>query len=104
MTTNRANLDLEAMRKRLDAAIAERGVSRREISLKAGVGHNYVHGIIVDGKEPTVARLAAVCDALGVSLLYILYGVDASAEATEIIRRLDENPAKRAALLDLLGK
>lgn len=104
MTKNHVHIDLDAVRRRLDGAIKERGVSRREISLKAGVGHNYVHGIIADGKEPTILRLAAVCDALGVSLLYILYGSDVSAEAAEIIRRLDENPAKRAALLDLLTK
>lgn len=73
----------------------------RSASLKAGLGHNYLHGIIKDGKDPTVERLMKVCSALNVSPAYILLG-DAPSEADDLLRLIQERPERLAAIVQLL--
>ena len=38
----------------------------RAISLEAGLSKHYLHSILVDGKEPTVASVIAIAEVLGV--------------------------------------
>lgn len=85
------------------SAIQADGRSLREISLAAGVSHGYLHGIIRDGKEPTLDRFIKICRALRVSSAYILLGADISPDTEEIIQALEDSPEKRAAILSLLG-
>lgn len=93
----------EPWRIRLQAAIDRDGRSFRDISISAGLSHGYLHGVLSDGKEPTLDRFMKVCAELGVSATYILLGVNVSAETEEIVRALEANPGKRAAILALLG-
>lgn len=104
MSGQAGKLDLEAVRARLSSAVDASGMSMRQVSLRSNNAAGYVHAIINDGKEPRLTNLAAVCDALNVSLLWVLYGIDASPETEEILRRLEQNPTKRASILGLLGE
>lgn len=97
-------MDTITWRTRLEAALKERGLSKRAVSLESGNGPGYVHSILTEGKEPTVEKLSSVCRAAGVTLPYILYGYDISREDEAIIEALHESPEKRDAVLTLLGR
>ncbi|MBL3598169.1 hypothetical protein JMM63_21950 [Rhodovulum sulfidophilum] len=47
-------------------------------------------------------NLAAVCDAIPVSLIYILYGLDVSDEDFEILRALREYPEIRQGIYQII--
>ncbi len=64
-------------RDRLRQAIKASGKSMREVSLAAGAAAGYVHGMLEADKDPTIDKLLAVCDAVPVSAIFVLYGVDA---------------------------
>lgn len=96
-------MENETWRTRLEARIAQDGRTMRDVSLSAGLSAGYVHGILKDGKDPTIDRLSAVARALNVSLAYVLVGVNISPEAEEIVRVLEEDPVRRDAVLSLLG-
>lgn len=95
-------MDTNAWRTRLRDTLTEKKLSKREVSLAAGAGAGYLHGILDEGKDPTIQRLAAVCAAIPVSLTYILYGFDISPEDEAIISAMHEAPEKRDAVLTLL--
>lgn len=93
----------EDWRDRLAAVLEKSGKSKRAVSLGAGLGHGYMHGILVEGKDPSIDNLVALCRELGVSLSYVLYGVDISSETEAIIRELERaSPERRKALLEFL--
>ncbi|WP_217645902.1 hypothetical protein [Paracoccus homiensis] len=77
-------------------------MSKRQISLAAKAGQGYVHSILSEGKDPTVEKLMAVCDVIGASPTFILYGVDVRPEDAEIISAMRQSPATRSAVLALL--
>lgn len=89
-------------RQRLEEAARKDGRSLRDISLAAELSHGYLHGILRDGKEPTLDRFAKICKQLNLSLSYALMGVNISAETEEIIQGLDSKPTTREAILALL--
>lgn len=88
---------------RLEAEIKRQNRSMRDVSLKAGKGPGYVHSILVGGKDPTIDNMIDVCNALGVSLSHILYGINASPETEEILALLEEaSPGHREGILKIL--
>lgn len=91
-------------RERLEAVVERDGRSLREISLAAGLSHGYLHGILRDGKEPTLDRFTRLCGALGVSVSYAMLGADVSPETEDIIRALESDPETRAMVLALLRR
>lgn len=97
-----SDFDIDAMRQRLDEALEKKGLSMRAASLKADLGPGFAHSIIKDGKEPTVTKLAALCEAAEISLSYILYGVKLSPETEKLIALIEANPEKRDGILALL--
>jgi hypothetical protein len=93
----------ESWKTRLADGIKANGKSKREVSLAAGMGPGYVHSILAEGKDPTVDNLLRVCEAAGISLYYVLYGVKMDPETEAIVRQLQSSsPAKRRGLLDFL--
>lgn len=94
----------EAWRKRLEDAIKNSNRSKREISLKAGKGAGYVHSILSEGKDPTIESLIAVCQELGVSLTWIVYGFEISPATEQLLSLIEQNPDDRAAVLQILQK
>ena len=89
-------------RERLAHAIKATGKSDRSLSLAAGLGPGYVHSIFKEGKDPTIANLVAVCRVVGVSLSWVLYGLEISSETEEIVRLLETRPKSREAVLQIL--
>jgi transcriptional regulator with XRE-family HTH domain len=91
-----------AWKERLADAIKKSGLSKREISLAAGKSPGYVHSILNEGKDPTVDNLIAICAAMNISLSKILYGMDISPEAEEILSLIEANPQIRDGILQIL--
>jgi transcriptional regulator with XRE-family HTH domain len=94
--------DIAAMRARLRSALEEKGLSMRQVSIKAECGPGYVHSVLEEGKEPTVTKLAQICNAADLSMSFILYGVKLSPETERLISLFEENPEKRDGILALL--
>lgn len=76
--------------------------SMRAVSFEAGMGPGYLHGVLEDGKEPSIDRLLKICATLKVSIIYILSGIKISPETEELIRLIEEHPDRREALLRLI--
>lgn len=94
--------ELNAMHDRLAAAIQASGRSERDISIAAGLSHGSLNSLTKNKRDPGVETLAQICNELGVSLSYILYGVDVSPEAERLLSLIDQNPDRRDAILALL--
>ncbi len=58
----------------------------RALSLASGLNPNYV-GDMMDGAQPTVKKFLAICDALGISPIEILYGEVLTQEVRELASR-----------------
>lgn len=94
--------DPKNMRQRLMQALEERGISMRKASLDAGFSETFVHGIIKLGRDPGIDNLTKLCETHGISLSYIIFGHEISAEAEEILVLFQEKPSRRQAILELL--
>ncbi len=90
-------------RDRLAEAIRESGKSKRAISLASGNGPGYVHSILSEGKDPTIGKLIAVCEAIPVSVTYVLHGHDITPEDEKLLEHLRNHPSKRDAIQKLLS-
>jgi hypothetical protein len=89
-------------RKRLEEAVAESGKSKRSISLASGNGPGYVHSILTEGKDPTIEKIMNVCDAIPVSPIYILHGLNVGRIESEILRGVRDNPDAANGVLAIL--
>ncbi|MGY3438750.1 MULTISPECIES: adenosylcobalamin-dependent ribonucleoside-diphosphate reductase [unclassified Marinovum] len=76
-------------RERLSNLIEARGTTMRQVSLDAGLSHGYLHGIIKDGKEPTLDRLEKIASVLKVSFSEI---IGSSNTAPEVAATTDAAP------------
>ena len=92
----------ENWRLRLSQAIEASGKSKRAVSQASGNGPGYVHGILAEGKDPTITNLMAVCDAIPVSIIYILHGLEVTPEDAELLKQLHDHPSKREAIQSLI--
>lgn len=91
-----------AWRTRLESSLASKGISKRAASLGGGLGPGAVHSWLTEGKDPSIESLMAVCAFAKISLSYVTHGFEISDETAAIIRLLEENPARREAILQLL--
>lgn len=90
-------------RTRLQQAVDESGMSLRAVSLMAGMRAGYLHEILKQDKEPSVDRLVSICDALGITLTWLIYGIERSPQDEEILTLYANlSPAKRLAFLAIL--
>ncbi|MDW3224909.1 MAG: adenosylcobalamin-dependent ribonucleoside-diphosphate reductase [Paracoccaceae bacterium] len=78
-------------RKSLAALIENSGKTMRQIALEADLSHDYLHGVINEGKEPSVDRLKTVAKVLGVGLSEIMGGTE---YASEVITTDDAEPQR----------
>lgn len=92
----------ETWRTRLAAAMKEKSLSLRKVSLAADKGPGYLHSILVEGKDPSVDNLTEVCRIVGVTLPYVLYGYDLTPETERLLRLLEEKPEMREGVLKIL--
>jgi len=94
--------DPQAMRDRLTRALDDKRISMRKASLEAGFSETFTHGILKLGRDPGVENLTKLCDSLGLSVSYIIFGHDVSPDAEELLRLFQGNPGKQQAILQLL--
>lgn len=59
-------------RDKLRDAVEKSGRSRRDISIKAGLGHGYIHDLLTTKKRPNIDNLSAVAAQLNVSVTELL--------------------------------
>lgn len=78
----------ESWRDRLGAALERAQLSKRGVSLKAGLGPGYLHSILQEGKDPTLDNLLAVCAAIGVSASWVVFGVNMESPEVEELARI----------------
>lgn len=76
----------------------------RSISLEAGHGPAYLHGILKGGKNPSVANLATIAKVLGISIGEITEGLPVSAETQELIEIWEKLSKEQRAAYLALGK
>ena len=89
---------------RLVAAIEADGRSKREISIAAGFGPNFVQQMIKEGKQPGAAKLQNLLKALGPpQMFYILTGIQVTREDEEFLKvALSASPRVKARMRDLM--
>lgn len=88
---------------RLGNALKERDMSAREVSLAAQLNAGYVHSILKTDRDPSIDHLRKVCKALGVSLSYVLFGIDLEGDQEETLNLLMSAPAEaREGILKIL--
>ncbi|MCJ7871146.1 adenosylcobalamin-dependent ribonucleoside-diphosphate reductase [Phaeobacter sp. J2-8] len=77
-------------RKNLANLIELRGTTMRQASLDAGLSHGYLHGIIKDGKEPTLDRIEKIASVLNAEVSEILG--TGGGQSPELVTRADAEP------------
>lgn len=61
------------------------GLDMKEISLKAGQGATFVRDIVYRDRTPSVDKFTALCDAIGVTPMWMIYGDDAPHIAVPVV-------------------
>lgn len=90
---------------RLEIALEKSGLSLRAASLKAGRGSSYLHGMLSrKDREPSLAALADVAEALGVSATWLAFGVDLSASSEELLKQFSQLSEEQQQAVLLLTK
>jgi transcriptional regulator with XRE-family HTH domain len=89
----------EEWRKRLQEAVDKSGKSMRAISLTAGCSASYLHGILKEDKEPTLPRLVRICSEIGVSVTYIILGIEMSPTHEALLLLMSDLPDVQQQLL-----
>ena len=95
-----------AWRIRLKAAIEGAGTNMRAVSLAAGLSPSYLHGVLEEGKDPTIGRLMRVIEVLpSTSLYYILTGTELGSDEEQFLLLIQKMPAdERDAFLELIRR
>lgn len=89
-------------RDRLRQTLDNSGKSMRAVSMAAGLGDNYLHSILGEGKEPSIDRLLKIADTLNISLAWLLYGIEIGPQEERLLRLYAKLPeTQRRAILDL---
>jgi transcriptional regulator with XRE-family HTH domain len=95
--------DISGLRTRLVELLDQKGITMRAASVNANLGPGYVHSVVKDGQEPTVAKLAAICAANDISFSYVVLGVDVSPETKRLLEMIGRDEKARDGILALLG-
>lgn len=95
----------DTWRGRLKKTLKDKRLSKRGVSLAAGMSEGYVHGILQEGKEPTVENLLSVCRASGLSPAYVILGYEVPDDAAELFELWAKaSPATRQGILQILAQ
>jgi transcriptional regulator with XRE-family HTH domain len=89
----------EEWRQRLQDAVAKSGKSMRAISLAAGCSPGYLHSILKGDREPTIARLVKISSVVGVSVTYVVLGVEMSQTQEALLLLMSDLPDEQKQLL-----
>ena len=75
-------------RLRLEAALKKSGVSKADLARRMNVDPGYIQSVFGKRKSaPNPDRLVAICDALNVSVSYILFGFEMDAELERLSQK-----------------
>ena len=85
-----AKYDPAKMKQRLKSVIEERELSMRSVSLGSGNSESYVAGILASDRDPHLGKLFKVCEYLGLSTTWVLYGFDVPDGADEIFQLISD--------------
>jgi transcriptional regulator with XRE-family HTH domain len=96
--------DTNAMRERLTGLLEQHELSMRDASIRGGTTPGYLYSIIKTGAEPTVQKLAKICEANNFSLTYVLFGFEISPETERLMSLMENDPQARDGILSLLDK
>lgn len=92
-------------RQRLQQAVDRDGRSLRAISLAAGLPETALWEVLNTDKVPGIDRLQAICEALKVSISYILEGIELSPESERLLKAFSRmSKAEREAFLQFLDQ
>lgn len=73
--------------RRLLEAIDADGKSKRQLSLDAGLGPNFVSQMITSGKEPGIQKVQAILSCIGESTaVYVMTGIKIDSDGLEMLR------------------
>lgn len=97
-----AKYDQRQMKKRLKGVIDERELSMRAVSLGSGVSESYIAGILATDRDPHLGKLINICEFLGVSSSWLLYGFDVPDGADEILQLISKHPEMSSTVAALL--
>lgn len=94
--------DPEAMRQRIRDELKRQRRSQADVVEKAELGQGYLTNILKRGQMPSVDKLHRLCDELGVSVAWIMYGLDVPPDFDRIFDLMQKDPKKFYAMLALL--
>lgn len=100
----RETYDTTAMRQRLMALLDKHDLSMRDASIRGNTTPGYLYSVLKSGAEPTVQKLAQICEGNGFSLAYVLFGFEISPETERLMALMEKEPRARDGILSLLEK
>ncbi len=74
----------QSWRERLIARLDETGMTMKALSQAINTSDSYIRDILKRGTEPTLSKLAAIAEALGVSVDWLLHGTDTAADMQQV--------------------
>lgn len=92
----------EGWRGRLVTALKQVNRSQRSVSMAVG-NPGLINSWLNEGKDPTIDNLLQVCREAGISLPFILYGLEIDARTEKFLLLLQGDPGKLDAAIRLLG-
>ena len=100
---NKPVFDPEAMRERILDEIKRQRRTQADVVRNAdGLGHGFLTNVLQRGQMPSVDKLDALARELGVTVAWLMYGVDLPPDADKVFDLMNRNPKKLYALLALL--
>lgn len=96
------HFDPEAMRQRIDDEIRRQRRSQTDVAKSAGLGHGYLTNLLQRGQMPAVDKLHMLCNELGISITWAMYGIESPPDFERVIELMSKNPEKFEAMLTLL--
>lgn len=98
------DFDTQAIKDRLHQSLKDASISLRAASINAGVGTGYVQHLVTSDVEPSISKLATICEKNGISLAFVLLGLDLSPQKQRLLDLIEKDPSKLESLLVLLEK
>ncbi|MEP1637298.1 hypothetical protein [Ascidiaceihabitans sp.] len=92
------------MRNRLAEELERVNIKMRPASINAGLGGGYLSSVISDGVEPSVEKLARICNANGLSFPYVVLGLKMTTDQQRLLTLIGENPDRAEHIASLLEK
>lgn len=94
----------EAWRARLAEAVKRSGRAERDISLSAGLSHGYLGSILKGAqKMPKFETMLKICEAVPVSPIYVMFGLNVQPGDAEFLELVHRNPKARAAIQEIVN-